>query len=137
MLGLLADENCEAHLAALLQVCRNTEWREMWAGVGASVHTFESLRLTRSLPDDELWMICQRDSYVLLTANRNQDRPTSLEATIRSRGTSNSLPVFTLADPARILKDSAYAERAAVQLMELLMDIDEMRGTGRLYLPRV
>jgi hypothetical protein len=79
--------------------------------------------------------MCQRDGLILLTANRNQDGPASLEATIRSRATATSLPVITLADAVRLLRDSAYAEHAAIHLMELLLDIDSMKGTGRVYLP--
>lgn len=135
MLGLPADENCDAHLAALLRICRSNQWREIWDAIGMGAHTFESLQVRRALPDDQLWAMCQRDGLILLTANRNQDGPASLEATIRSRGTATSLPVITLADAVRLLRDSAYAEDAAIQLMELLLDIDSMKGTGRVYLP--
>lgn len=135
MLGLLADENCDAHLAALLRTCRSYDWREVWDAIGIVAHTFESLGISRAMPDDQLWAMCQRDGLILLTANRNLEGPESLEATIRSRATAMSLPVVTLADPVRLLKDSIYAERAAIQLMELLLDIDRMKGTGRVYLP--
>lgn len=136
MLGLLADEHCEAHLLALIQICRSPQWRDVWDTIDAAIHTFESLGISRAIADDELWTLCQRNGHLLVTANRNQDSPKSLEATIRARGTAASLPVLTFADHGRILKDSAYAERAAIRLMEILLDLESLRGTGRLFLPR-
>jgi hypothetical protein len=136
VIALLADEHCETHLAALVQTCRSPRWREIWDGIGAAIHTFESAHISRAIPDGELWTWCQRNGHVLITANRNEDSPTSLETTIRTRGTAASLPVLTLANSDRILKDSAYGERAAVRLMEILLDLDSLRGTGRLFLPR-
>jgi hypothetical protein len=58
-----------------------------------------------------------------------------LEATIRTHGTSQSLPVFTLADANRVLNERSYAERVSDRLLEFLFDIEGLRGAGRLYLP--
>ena len=43
--------------------------------------------------------------------------------------------MLTIADPDRLMRDRDYAERAAVQLLEFLMDLDNLRGAGRLYVP--
>ena len=72
---------------------------------------------------------------ILITSNRNDDGPDSLEATIRTHGTPHSLPVFTLADAKRVLKERSYAELVADRLLEYLFDIEGLRGAGRLYLP--
>ena len=135
MLGLLADEHCEAHLSALLHACRSPRWRDVWDAIAVPVHTFQALKIARATPDDQLWILCQREDLLLLTANRNQESPQSLEATIRMLGTAASLPVLTLPDADRILKDAVYAERAAIRLMEVLLEVDSVRGTGRLFLP--
>jgi hypothetical protein len=45
------------------------------------------------------------------------------------------LPVITLADSRRIYKDRAYAQHTAEALLEYLIDIESLRGTGRLYIP--
>ena len=47
----------------------------------------------------------------------------------------HSLPVFTLANEQRVLRDRLYAEAVADRLLEFLFDIDSYRGTGRLYVP--
>jgi hypothetical protein len=45
------------------------------------------------------------------------------------------LPVFTIANPKRVLQSREYAERVTAKLLEYLLDIDYYRGAGRLYLP--
>jgi hypothetical protein len=43
--------------------------------------------------------------------------------------------VLTIADPGHILHSRDYAERAAVQMLDYIMNIDRVRGTGRLFVP--
>jgi hypothetical protein len=43
--------------------------------------------------------------------------------------------VLTIADPDRLMRDRDYAERTAVQLLEFLLDLENLRGAGRLYGP--
>jgi hypothetical protein len=47
----------------------------------------------------------------------------------------DSLPVITLANPQRIMRDRLYAEMAATRLLEQLIAIDDFRGAGRLFVP--
>jgi hypothetical protein len=49
--------------------------------------------------------------------------------------TPTSLPVLTLGSPPQVLSSRTYAERVVVRLLEILLDLDQYRGTGRLYLP--
>jgi hypothetical protein len=72
---------------------------------------------------------------VLITANRNSDGPDSLELTIRRENESTSLPVLTLSDSQRVESDREYAEVTAEALIDYLFRIDDVRGTGRLFLP--
>jgi len=71
----------------------------------------------------------------LVTANRNADTADSLERVIRAENQPDSLPVLTLADPRRVERDRAYAERTAERILDYLLRIDELRGSGRLYAP--
>jgi hypothetical protein len=59
----------------------------------------------------------------------------SLEATIKNHCTEESLPVLTIADPTRLLKDRTYAARAAERILEHVVDPENLRGVGRLYVP--
>ena len=62
-------------------------------------------------------------------------KPHSLEATIRDLNEPSSLPIMTIADPELVLVSQDYAERVAVQVLEYLTDLDNFRGTGRLFVP--
>jgi hypothetical protein len=56
-------------------------------------------------------------------------------AAIRKFNTPASLPVFTIADLERFATSREYEERVLVTLYDYLLRIDEVRGTGRLFLP--
>jgi len=135
MRGILADQNIEGQVAALVRILQGEPWREFWAELNLSVLTFGDLGLLASAADSILWHACQQQDVVLITSNRNARGPESLEVTIRSHNQPESLPVLTLADAERVMADRAYAEQVAEALLEFLFKIDDIRGTGRLYLP--
>jgi hypothetical protein len=58
-----------------------------------------------------------------------------LEETLRTRNTPTSLPVITLADRPKIIRNKLYGRRTAEKLMERRVDIEKLRGEGRLYIP--
>jgi hypothetical protein len=133
--GILADANCEGQLALLLRLF-HAGWRhDVWEGLHLTRISFADLGLQADASDRAVWETCQRAQVILLTANRNDAGPDSLEATIQQHNTTESLPVFTLANDQRVLRDHRYAEAVADRLLEFLFDIDNYRGTGRLYLP--
>ena len=82
-----------------------------------------------------IWRLCQAEPLVLITGNRNLDRPDSLEAVIRSENQPDSLPVVTLANIERLARDHRYAEAVAERILDYLMRIEELRGSGRLFAP--
>jgi len=71
----------------------------------------------------------------LLTCNRNRDGANSLEETIRRHNRPDCLPVFTVSDPSRFGTERDYDTRLAKDILEYLISIDELRGTGRLFVP--
>jgi hypothetical protein len=91
--------------------------------------------LKRDASDLELWEACQRHEVILVTGNRNQRSADSMEATIQNLSRFDSLPVITLGDPKRFRRDREYAARAAERLLDYLLNFDEFRGTGRLFIP--
>jgi hypothetical protein len=97
------------------------------------VESFESLGIPTNVSDTDLWLACQSREIILVTANRSDDGPESLEAAVRRYNTETNLPVFTLANPARFSGDRDYAVEVAAQLLEYLLDIDRYRGVGRIY----
>jgi hypothetical protein len=83
--------------------------------------------------DREVWRFAQERS-MLLTDNRNMDDADSLEQTIRDENTVTSLPVLTIGSLDRI-GDREYRERCALRLFEIVLDLDQHLGRGRIYLP--
>ena len=135
MKAILGDFNIEGHVRLLVALLDAEGWGELWVELGLEVITFARLGMPGTTPDDELWRLCQREQIVLVTANRNHDGPDSLEAVIRAENRPDSLPVFTLGDADRVVESREYAVRTAVQLLDYLLRIDTLRGTGRLFLP--
>jgi hypothetical protein len=135
MRGIISDMNIKGHVGRLVDLIHATFWIDYWNRLGLVLETFDGIGLENETPDNEVWRTCQREQVVLITANRNNDGPDSLEATILAESTEVSLPVLTLADADRVLQRADYAERVVARLFEYLIDIDLYRGTGRLYLP--
>jgi hypothetical protein len=133
--GILADINVEGQQAAIVSIWNSGVWREIWNGLGLVWESFDSLGLSEDSSDALIGRTCQREKLVLITANRNDDTPDSLEATIRGENQPDSLPVVTIANPIRVMRDRHFAEAVAIRLLDYLILIDSYRGTGRLYVP--
>lgn len=135
MKGLLADNNAAGHLQILLRTMLDHTWLDVWNYLDLAVVTFEDVGLARDANDRTLWRTCQNEGLVLITINRNARGPDSLEVVIQGNNTDQSLPVVTLANPDRIRLDRDYAAKIAESLLELLFDMEQYVGTGRVYLP--
>ncbi|MEX0716728.1 MAG: hypothetical protein WD066_09080 [Planctomycetaceae bacterium] len=135
MILLLADANVEGHVQRLFSLIQHGEWAEFWDYLDARILKLQDVGLLPSSSDGEVWHVCQRQQAILLTNNRNDEGPESLEATIRSHTTPSSLPVFTFGDAEEILRDPAYAERVVEALLDNLLRLGSMRGVGRVWLP--
>ncbi len=132
---IIADHNIEGHLKVLVRILQTGPWAEIWNEIGVEIVSFENLGLSPDASDTDLWQGCQNHEVVLITANRNKSGADSLEATIARSNQASSLPVLTVSDADQILTSKEYATRVVSQLLEFLYDLDNIRGTGRLYLP--
>ena len=135
MPAIMADHNVEGHLARLIDIWTSPDWFDLWDGVGCEIQSFERLGLATNATDRELWNACQANDIVLLTGNRNEEDQDSLEAVIRESVGDPNLPVITIADPDRVMNDTDYAEEVSARVLEYLIDLDKVRGAGRLYVP--
>lgn len=133
--GILADVNIQGHVDLLFDLLTSDAWLEFWQALGTEYATFSDVGLVPEAADAAVWQVCQDQGYVLITRNRNRKGTDSLEATIRARNTTECLPVLTIADADRFLNDRKYADDVVASLLQILFDIDSLRGTGRLYLP--
>jgi len=133
MPGIMCDHNIEGHFRALIAIWEREPWQEIWSELEVAVESFASLGISPDISDVELWRTCQANDVVLLTANRSDGDPDSLEATISRYNTETSLPVFTLDNPLRFAQDRTFAEKVAERLLGYLLDLDNYRGAGRIY----
>jgi hypothetical protein len=135
VLTLLADVNIEGHIRRLVARMQGNLWLEFWELLQLRSVNFRDIGLDPATTDALIWRHCQDHRLLLLTSNRNDDGPDSLEAAIRTHNTPQSLPVFTIADADNILSGTDYADRVIDRLFRYLLELDNVRGTGRLYLP--
>jgi hypothetical protein len=135
MPGIMGDHDIEGQFERLIELFKSPTWGTIWEKMGFTRESFASIGIATNSPDALVWWICQERQIVLVTANRNDDGPDSLEATIRQYNREDSLPVFTIGDPQEFSLNRSYAERAAEKLLDYLLELDKIRGTGRLYIP--
>ena len=133
--GILADINTRGQVEHLVRQMQAKPWAEFWKELGLQLFHFRDVGLHARSTDLEIWQCCQSEQLLLITDNRNKKSMDSLETTIRQQNTSDSLPVFTIANLREYGRSRAYADRVLNRLYEYLLQIDNLRGTGRLYLP--
>lgn len=135
MKGILADINIQGYVDVLIRQLQTDEWLIFWNELQLGYYHFDDVGLPRDATDQDIWLTCQADELVLLTDNRNQDGPHSLESVIRLLNTETSLPVLTISNTQQLRHSASYAIRVIEKLLDFLQRVDELRGTGRLYLP--
>jgi hypothetical protein len=54
---------------------------------------------------------------------------------MREENTSTSLPVVTIGYADRVMTDPDYRNRCVDRLIEIIFDIDDYRGSRRLFIP--
>ena len=135
MKGILADVNIQGHVDLLVVLMQAEPWKLFWDHLRLRYLHFTDVGLLPDSLDSLVWETCQKEALVLITNNRNKNDPDSLEATIQTRNTPSSLPVFTIANVPHLRSSRAYADRVIDKLVDSLLQIDTLRGAGRLYLP--
>ena len=133
--GILADYNVRGQVNYLLTLMRTQPWVEFWEDLRLVALHFEDVGLVPESSDLEVWSRCQTEGLVLITANRNYAGSDSLEATLRVHNRPSSLPVFTIADIDKLNNSRSYAEMVVEKMLDYLQRIEELRGTGRLFVP--
>jgi hypothetical protein len=135
MPSIMPDHNVEGHFRMLVDIWTSADWFDIWEEASVRTLSFERLGIAEDIADDVLWRLCQERDIVLLTGNRNALTPDSLELTIQNEAGADSIPVLTIADPDRLIASRTYAQEVAAKTLEYLLNLHELRGTGRLYVP--
>ncbi len=95
---------------------------------------FDEAELAVDSSDRIVWRFAQDNQMILLTANRRMKGIDSLEQIIREENTSTSLPVLTIGSLDRF-SDREYRAQCAVRLVDILLDLENYRGVGRIFIP--
>jgi hypothetical protein len=135
VITLLADANIPGQVALLASCMQAEPWREFWDHLDLRLLTFADVGLDPAESDAVVWQRCQQAGILLITDNRNDDGPDSLAATIRANNNSTSLPVFTVADIRSVVTNPEYRHRVIDRLLRYLLELENIHGTGRLFLP--
>jgi hypothetical protein len=128
---ILLDRDIEGYDVYIEIGLRETGWDQ--------VFTFEFNRLRDfSLPDDhpdqEIWRFVQHERLLLITSNRNDEDETSLQATLERENMPDSLPIITVSDKESLAL-AEYRQRVANRLAEIIADLEDYLGTGRIWVP--
>jgi hypothetical protein len=128
---VLIDHNLEGYAIQLLGTLVSQGWLELFS---IRFVMFDEAELAVDSSDRIVWRFAQDNQMILLTANRRMKGIDSLEQTIREENTSTSLPVLTIGSLDRF-SDREYREQCAVRLVDILLDLENYRGVGRIFIP--
>lgn len=132
MIALLADHNIERNARLLFATLHSLGWTEL---LDLRLLAFADVGLVYDSPDRDVWRRVQEVGAILITGNRQKAGPDSLEQTLIDEVTPASLPVITVGNAERVMRDSVYCTTCAKRIVEILMDLDLFRGASRLYVP--
>jgi len=128
----LIDHNLGGHAEILLGNLASQGWLEL---LPIRFVSFKEINLSIDSNDRIVWRTAQANQMILLTANRSMKGENSLEQVLREENTVNSLPVMTIGDTERFLADRAYRNRCVDRILEIVLDIENWMGVGRIFIP--
>jgi hypothetical protein len=131
MITILVDHDIEGQAATLWRLIHAAGWPAIFP---IKFVLFAEVGLPYESNDRQVWRFAQENGMVLLTANRRMKEADALERTIREENTANSLPVITIGNAKRMV-NKGYQERCLNRLLEVLFDLNNFVGVGRVFIP--
>jgi uncharacterized protein (DUF433 family) len=128
---VLLDANLTGLAAHLRSALQTSGWLQL---VAMEFATFPDLDLPYSLHDRAIWRFVQERQMPLLADNRNMRGANSLERTLREELQPSSLPILTIGSSDR-LEEREYRRQCIERLVEIVTDLENLRGTPRLFIP--
>jgi hypothetical protein len=95
---------------------------------------FTDINLPEDSNDRVVWRFAQDNDMILLTDNRSNNEVDSLEQTLREENARDSLPVLTIASLDK-MRENNYRVRCAERIVEIVLDLKNYMGTGRIFIP--
>jgi len=128
---VLLDHHMKKQGILLWVTMRSEGWLKL---LDIPMQTFNDVGLPIDSSDREVWRFAQKNDLILLTANRNSEGEDSLEQTIRDENKPTSLPVITVGMIDH-MEESLYREKCAERLVDIVLNIENYLGAGRIYIP--
>ncbi|MBE2240347.1 MAG: ACP S-malonyltransferase [Caldilineaceae bacterium] len=133
MPDVLSDHNCEGHARSIFRELDKLGYQSL---LDLRLLVFADIGLPPEADDETVWTTCQQRGYLLLTGNRNTSAAgASLELVMRRLATDEVLPILTIGDLRRALRDPDYIRSCATTMAEIVLNLERFRGVPRLYLP--
>jgi Domain of unknown function (DUF5615) len=127
----LVDYNLDGYAVVFLGALTKQGWIEF---LSIRFVTFQEAGLSMDSSDRVVWSYAQANQMMILTANRNMKGKDSLEQVMREENTTDSFPVVTIGDLERF-DEFRYREQCVDRLIEIVLDIENFMGVGRLFIP--
>jgi hypothetical protein len=131
-MNFLIDYNLQKYAAILLGKIANEGWLDL---IIIRFVFFSDVDLLTDSDDRSVWRLAQSSRMILLTANRNMKGEDSLEQVLREENMNDSLPIVTIANLDRFSKESNYRSRCADRIIDIVLNIEDYMGSGRIYIP--
>lgn len=131
-MNVLVDHNLRGYSVILAGSLVASGWLEL---ITIRFILFEEVGLEVDSDDRIVWHYAQANEMILLTANRRMKGKDSLEQVMREENTPTSLPVITIGNINRLLTDPEYRDRCINRLIDIIVDIEDYRGTKRIFIP--
>lgn len=132
MQGMLADINVQEHLPYLRQSLESMDLWSLLEEAEIRFTIFADHDLPRNLDDRSLREFCQKAGWVLFTNDKNNDGPNSLQATMEDSWKIGDLPVLTLSNQGKFVRNGTYASKVAKDVADLLYGIQSGDPLDRL-----
>lgn len=131
MITILVDHNMEGQAVWLWDTLVKIELPDI---IDMKMVMFADIGLPENSNDRVVWRFAQKNRMILLTDNRSDNEEDSLEQTIREENSFDSLPVLTIGCLDK-MKESYYRVKCAERIAEIVLDLKNYMGTGRIFIP--
>jgi len=131
---ILTDNDVIGAVRVFRRILESSEWVDLTATLALQFIELQDIELPTDAPDGAVWHRSQDVGALLITGNRSSGEG-SLDQTIAEQAGPASLPVLTIGDPRRVIRDAVYARECALSLLDFVERIETWRGTGRLFIP--
>ena len=131
---ILTDNDVVGAVRVFRRILASPEWMGLTAALELEFIELQDVELPADAPDVAVWQRSQEVGALLITGNRSSGEG-SLDQTLAEQAGPASLPVLTIGDPRRVMRDPVYARECALSVLDFVERIETLRGTGRLFIP--